>query len=277
MNNFDKIANQKFSRIIACPFFQYVSSSFENVSVNPGEGFKDTLFLDVLPAADQPVILNHNEKKYLYRQLQINHIVEVEAQEFTKLYKSFQPNHELMGARQFDMSCGLGTEGINQSIGKKFAELTEKNQHLEIWSQYLGYYYPLTGKVVYGNQVGRTMGFPTINLDPFDKNKIIPPQGVYAGWLHYDRKWYGCMINIGMRPTLNKESFTIEAHVFNFEDEVYGKTVTLCFAQRIRDEQRFSSLEVLKKQLIIDKNKTVEILRDLKTPEKESKIPFVTN
>ncbi|MFW6352219.1 MAG: riboflavin kinase, partial [Bacteroidota bacterium] len=120
-------------------------------------------------------------------------------------------------------------------------------------------------------------GFPTINLDPFDKNKIIPPQGVYAGWLHYDRNWYGCMINIGMRPTLNKESFTIEAHVFNFEDEVYGKTVTLCFAQRIRDEQRFSSLEVLKKQLIIDKNKTVEILRDLKTPEKESKIPFVTN
>jgi len=275
LNSFETFGNKKFSRIHACAFFQYISSSFENSSVNPGEGFKDTLFLDVLPAADQPVILNHNEKKYLYRQLQINHIVEVGEKEFKNLYKSFQPNQELMGAGQFDMSCGLEKDGINPSIGKKFTELTEKNQHLEIWSQYLGYYYPLTGKVVYGNQVGRTMGFPTINLDPFDKNKIVPSQGVYAGWLNYDQKWYGCMINIGMRPTLNKDNFTIEAHVFNFQGEVYGKTVTLCFAQRIRDEQRFASLEVLKKQLKYDKNITVGILQDQQAPEKDSQIPFI--
>ncbi|MFW5892066.1 MAG: riboflavin kinase [Bacteroidota bacterium] len=277
MNSFDKIANQKFSRIVACPFFQYVSSSFENVAANPDKEFKNTLFFDVLPADDHPVILNHAERNYLYRQLKIMHIVEIAEKEFKDLYKNFQTTHELMGARQFDMFCGLEIDGINPGIAETFKVLTAKNQTLEIWSQYLGYYYPLTGKVVYGNQIGRTMGFPTINLDPSGKNKIIPPQGVYAGWLNYNQTWYGCMINIGMRPTLNKENFTIEAHVFNFQGEVYGKTVTLCFAQRIRDERRFSSLGVLKKQLILDKNVTIEILQDHKTPEKDLQIPFIRN
>lgn len=275
LNSFDNISNQKFSRIIACTFFQYVSTSFEEIVENPEGSFKNTLFLDVLSAVDHPVILNQPERRYLCQQLPVHHVVEVKEEDFIDLYKKFLENHTLMGAGQFDLGFGISPDGINKNIGKAFAELTEKNQQVKSWSQYLGYYYPLTGKVVYGNQVGRTMGFPTINLEPFDTGKIIPPQGVYAGWLIHHEKWYGCMINIGIRPTLDKENFTIEAHVFHFKEEVYGETVTLCFAERIRDEKRFSSLEILKKQLTFDKSRTKEILNHYKTPEKKSHIHFI--
>ncbi len=112
--------------------------------------------------------------------------------------------------------------------------------------------FALSGKVVEGNKIGRTLGYPTANLDLAD-NAIIPAQGVYAAMVRVHDEWYKSMVNIGIRPTLNLHRVTIEAHLFDFDQDIYGKTISIHFLSRVRDEMRFSSLSELKEQLDTDK------------------------
>lgn len=120
----------------------------------------------------------------------------------------------------------------------------------------LGYSYQLQGEVVSGHRVGRTMGFPTANLH-VDAAKMIPANGVYAVRVecveHPDSLHYG-MLNIGHRPTLdNGENRTIEVNIFDFHDDLYGKTLRLHLDNRIREERQFGSLDALRGQLQHDK------------------------
>lgn len=130
----------------------------------------------------------------------------------------------------------------------------------------MGYYYPLHGQVVSGNQIGRTLGFPTANLAPDDPHKVVPPQGVYAGFARLEKRWIGCMINIGIRPTLNLDTVTIEAHLLDFNETIYDSMLSLHFVKRIRNELRFSSLDTLKTQLENDKNQTRKLVRQVVLP-----------
>lgn len=122
-------------------------------------------------------------------------------------------------------------------------------------ASFLGYKHTLRGKVVYGNQLGRTIGFPTINIEPDDPNKLIPETGVYSLDLELRSIIYKGMGNIGFRPTLNNPEprLCVEVHLFDFQEDVYGETVTLFFCQKIRDEIKFSGINELKAQLEIDK------------------------
>lgn len=124
----------------------------------------------------------------------------------------------------------------------------------------LGYEYSITGEVVHGNELGRTIGFPTANIRVDDQYKLITACGVYACKVEYGGKVYQAMGNIGYRPTINQSDLTIEAHLFGFDQEIYGENITIRFIERIRDEQRFDSLADLRKQLETDKLSSLEIL-----------------
>lgn len=123
--------------------------------------------------------------------------------------------------------------------------------------KYLGYPYSISGEVVLGNQLGRKIGFKTANILVSDKHKLIPGDGVYAVKICIDRVFYHGMMNIGRRPTLKNpdEGITIEVHIFDFDEDIYNKVITIRFLKRIRDEKKFDSMDALKEQLIIDKEK----------------------
>ena len=118
---------------------------------------------------------------------------------------------------------------------------------------FLGRFFKLSGTVTKGQSLGRTINFPTANLLIDSQHKIIPPKGVYlVSIFHHENQYYG-MMNIGTRPTLNGDKQTIEVHIFEFDKNIYDSTLTIHFIEKIRDEQRFESLDALKKQLIKDK------------------------
>ncbi len=119
----------------------------------------------------------------------------------------------------------------------------------------LGYPYYLTGHVVEGNHIGRQMGFPTANIHPYDPNKLIPMNGVYAIRAELKGETFGGMLNIGFRPTIDSASAvkTIEAHLFDVSGDFYSEKIVIHFIKRVRDEMKFSGLNKLKEQLTKDR------------------------
>ena len=130
--------------------------------------------------------------------------------------------------------------------------------------------FPMSGLVVAGEKIGRTIGFPTANLQIETKLKIYPDNGVYAVLtrLKGDKQWLKGMLNIGNRPTISfSEHPTIEVHVFNFDEDCYGKTIEVLFINRIRDEVKFNSLNELRMALEQDKKAACEVLGNLNSAE----------
>ena len=117
----------------------------------------------------------------------------------------------------------------------------------------LGYSYGLYGVVVAGNRMGRTIGFPTANMQLYEPLKLVPCNGVYAVEVEVLGRSYRGMCNIGMRPTVGGTGRTIETHILNFDEDIYGLPLRIRFLRRIRDERRFPSLEALREQLLKDK------------------------
>ncbi|MFP4064757.1 MAG: riboflavin kinase [Bacteroidales bacterium] len=141
----------------------------------------------------------------------------------------------------------------------------------------MGFAYPLSGHVVEGNKIGRTLGYPTANLRLTDYSKVLPGQGAYAGMVLVAGNWHHSMINIGIRPTIDAENVTIEAHLFNFRNEIYGEFATIAFLARIRDEMRFSSLADLKHQLDKDRHQAANILHYLAPENTDKGFIFMQN
>jgi riboflavin kinase/FMN adenylyltransferase len=126
----------------------------------------------------------------------------------------------------------------------------------------LGRYYSLSGKVVKGAQVGRTMGFPTANIQPSEPEQLLPAKGVYAVLVVHDGKEYKAMLNIGFRPTVNDPvpSLHIEANLLDFDGNLYDKALEVKFVHFLREEQKFPSLEALKEQLGKDRELAMKAL-----------------
>lgn len=127
-------------------------------------------------------------------------------------------------------------------------------------SRFLGYHFSISGKVVKGNQLGRTIGFPTANIAPDEPDKIIPEYGVYAVLVDWNGKTYKGMSNIGIRPTLDLHKLTIEVHIFNFDQDIYGEHITIHFLEHTRIEKKFKDIDLLRRRLIIDRIKVKKIL-----------------
>lgn len=125
----------------------------------------------------------------------------------------------------------------------------------------LGRHYTLTGTVVKGEGRGKSLGFPTANIQPDHEDKMIPAYGVYAVKVFINNAVFNGMLNIGNNPTFSAKSRTIEVNILDFEDDLYGKKITIEFIQRVRDEIKFGSPKALVEQIQKDEAKVREILK----------------
>jgi riboflavin kinase/FMN adenylyltransferase len=133
--------------------------------------------------------------------------------------------------------------------------------YLEQANALLGYDYILDGIVVSGKKIGRGIGYPTANLKPVYDYKLIPQDGVYAVTVEFDGKLYKSMLYIGTRPTLETGGRRIiEANLFDFEGDLYGKQLSIVFKHRIRGDERFESKELLTEQIFRDKVEALRLL-----------------
>ncbi|MGM0589541.1 MAG: bifunctional riboflavin kinase/FAD synthetase [Bacteroidota bacterium] len=136
-----------------------------------------------------------------------------------------------------------------------------ENGDIPLANELLGWTYRLTGTVIHGDKRGASIGFPTANIKPDHPNKAIPKNGVYAVRTKINGDEYGGMMNIGVRPTFTEEEeATLEVHLFDFDDNIYGKSLEIFFEGRIRDEQKFDGIEAIKRQLKEDKRIAESIL-----------------
>lgn len=128
---------------------------------------------------------------------------------------------------------------------------------------FLGYSFSLHGTVVEGQKLGRKIQFPTANIEASDPDKIIPGYGVYAVKVKVANQQFNGMLNIGSRPTVNHnaDNRSIEVHILDFDRDIYGHTIGLEFYKKLREEQKFASLEALKEQLAKDKANTLQFFQ----------------
>ena len=144
-------------------------------------------------------------------------------------------------------------ESRNLEVSSTKIRRALQDGRIEDATSMLGYGYSLTGVVVAGNRMGRTIGFPTANLRPYEPLKLIPARGVYAVEAEVLGKRYRGMTDIGTRPTVGGTIPTIETHILDFDEDIYGLPLTITFLRRLRDEIHFPSLEALKQQLLLDR------------------------
>lgn len=128
--------------------------------------------------------------------------------------------------------------------------------HIAEANELLGRPYTISGTVVKGKQLGRTIGFPTANVHPDESYKLIPQNGAYIIRATYKGEQFEGMLNIGVRPTVDGSVKTIEAHLFDFNKEIYGEEMQLELLQYIRPEKKFNGLAELMEQIKLDKEKT---------------------
>ena len=148
------------------------------------------------------------------------------------------------------------TDGSNNVSSSSIRRMLKEGR-IEDATRCLGREYQLTGTVVGGEHIGRTIGFPTANIRPDDSSKLIPANGVYAvdvwsqaGDINRER----AMLNIGTRPTFNGTATTIEVHIPHFAGNLYGSTLSIAFLRKIREERKFDSPEALVEQFNKDLN-----------------------
>jgi riboflavin kinase/FMN adenylyltransferase len=201
----------------------------------------------------------------------------------SRLARQLGLQHLLIG---YDFALGKGREGNAARLTEIGSELgyavevvsalsdesgvissTEIRKLIEVGNvteaaRLLGHRYSLHGPVIHGDGRGRTIDVPTANIS-YSHDKMIPAKGIYACWAYLNDKKYHAAINIGTNPTFtpDKQSPNVEAHLLDFQQEIYGKDVQLEFVERLRDELRFNSVEKLLEQIWRDIEDTKRILQ----------------
>jgi riboflavin kinase/FMN adenylyltransferase len=150
-------------------------------------------------------------------------------------------------------------EGIVVSSTKIRNALLDGN--LDLANKMLGRNYKVNGTVVEGSKRGRTLGFPTANIEPSEKNKLLPQNGVYLVEVILNNQKYFGVLNIGLRPTFNNRVEPIaEVYLLDFNEDIYGKEISIEFIKRLRDEKKFQSKEELITQIKKDIKEVRKIL-----------------
>ena len=152
-------------------------------------------------------------------------------------------------------------QDVSVSSTKIRKALNEGNMALA--NEYLGYDYFLNGTVVKGKQLGRTIGFPTANIELDEDYKLVPKNGVYIVCAKIEDQLVNGMMNIGFNPTVEGKNKTIEVHLFDFNSDLYNHKIKISIKYPIRSEQKFESIAVLKQQLIKDKEFSIQYLSNL--------------
>jgi len=203
-------------------------------------------------------------KKVLVNQLKISKLIIGYDHHFGK---NREGNFEQLTA--YGKSFGFDVDKIpQQEIDHIAISSTKIRKALELGNieeanRYLGYAFMLTGEIVKGNNLGEKIEFPTANLDIKESYKLLPKNGSYVVKSKLENEIVYGMMNIGYRPTLNGKHKTIEIHFFDFNKNLYGKKIQIDVLKFLRDEQKFDSVEDLKKQLQKDKQKSLEIINGI--------------
>lgn len=184
---------------------------------------------------------------------------------FGKDRKGGMPELELY-AKDFDYRIELIPE---QDINDVAVSSTKIRQALlqgdvALAAEYLGYHFSIEGRVVKGDKIGRTIGYPTANIFVEETYKLIPSDGIYAVNVSMGDENYRGMAYIGQRPTINGMTRNIEVNIFDFNKEIYGQTMVMTFLQFLRHDVKFTGLEALKVQLHKDKENTLAYFNQLK-------------
>ena len=193
------------------------------------------------------------------------------------LVNTFHPHTIIIG---YDHRFGKGRSGDYKLLEEKAAEYHYEVKEIPVYmlqditissttiraailegdietaTNCLGYDYFFSGKVVEGNKLGRTIGYPTANIQITDENKLVPGNGVYAVLINNEKlkiKNLGGMMNIGVRPTVDGTKRVIEVNIFDFDKDIYGETLTITLKKFLRSEVKFDGLDALKEQLAKDK------------------------
>lgn len=158
----------------------------------------------------------------------------------------------------------ISAQEINDiSISSTKIRTALEDGEINLANEYLGYSYFLSGTVVKGKQLGRTIGFPTANIELEEEYKLVPKNGVYIVAAEIDGKSVYGMMNIGFNPTVQGEKRTIEVHFFDFDLDIYNRHIRVAILQRIRSEEKFESVEFLKIQLGKDKDFSIQYIQNL--------------
>ena len=240
------------------------------------------MFLFGTNSDSRALIMGYEEKKMMIEKMGVDAFIEYP---FTKEFASLSPE-EFARLIFEQLNCKVLVVGFNyhfgkmakgngdllKEIGKEYGVevicvpsvnfLDERvsstrvrkalaNAEIDIAGKLLTVPYFVHGEVIHGKKLGRGIGFPTMNVDA-DKTKLFPPNGVYATRTVIDGKFYNSVTNIGIQPTVNGTDKVVETNVFDFNEDVYGKKVTVYFFDFIRAEQKFSGIEELKNQLAKD-------------------------
>jgi riboflavin kinase/FMN adenylyltransferase len=130
---------------------------------------------------------------------------------------------------------------------------------IEEANSWLGYSYAITGTVIEGRKIGRSIGFPTANIDINDRHKLIPANGIYGVEVILEDKHFVGMMSIGSNPTVNSDSSyrSIEVHILDFDGNIYGKSLTVVFRKKLRDEIKFENTDQLADQMKLDKQQVL--------------------
>lgn len=175
------------------------------------------------------------------------------AGDFAMLHQaSKQAGFQVVSTQSFKVhDCRISSTAIRQALAKNdFAGAKEM----------MGQGFVIRGKVVHGEKNGRTIGFPTANI--LMRRHKSPVKGVFAGKVNTAQGVFDAVINIGSRPTLNGQRMQLEAHLFNFNSDLYGQNVEVELLQKIRDEIKFPDFQVLKQQIIKDADQAKQLLAD---------------
>ena len=162
-------------------------------------------------------------------------------------------NIELIELEPFGEECRPGIPSARTPISSTMIRRSLEEGKVDEANEMLGYGYSLEGAVVAGNRLGRTIGFPTANMKLYEPLKLVPGRGVYAVDVEVLGRTFRGMTNIGTRPTVGGVTTSIETHILDFDEDIYGLPLRITFLRRLRDEVHFPSLKALKHQLEIDR------------------------
>jgi riboflavin kinase/FMN adenylyltransferase len=170
--------------------------------------------------------------------------------------------------KEFGPIYGFEVEEISvQDVDNVNVSSTKVRKALEdgevdVAANYLGYSFFLQGVVVHGQKIGRELGYPTANVEIQNPYKLIPANGIYAVKVNVGNEMYNGMLNIGTRPTIeHSDKVSVEVHLFNFSEDIYGKEITVSLVQRIRSEKKFDNREALIAEMEKDKVRVEQVLR----------------
>ncbi|MBO7201004.1 MAG: riboflavin biosynthesis protein RibF [Bacteroidales bacterium] len=240
--------------------FKLLNTEEERYQLLENYGINDVVEIDFTPEIASLSTYDFS-KRYLLELLNIKGLVLGYDNMFgNKKINDFQRIYEL--GKNYNFTIFEASSYIYNDIHVSSTQIRNALNagKIELVNAMLGYYYFANGCIIKGRQIGRTIGFPTANIELSDHLKMLPKEGVYATIITLNGNSYIGMANIGTQPTFESYKTTFEIHILNFNGDIYGQSIEVKFIKHIRDIQKFDNAQSLMEQLEKDREQCLEII-----------------